>query len=144
MKLTMLNGASLDRLRAELAAADLPISDLDQRGRAFFRFDDACGAVGYGGIEGEGQDRLLRSLVVLADRRGSGLGAAMLELIEQRAKSDGVATLYLLTTTAETFFRRHGYATADREHAPAAIATSEEFRSLCPASAALLYKRIAE
>ena len=41
MNLTPLNGASLDGPRAALAAAGLPISDLDQGGRSFFRFDDA-------------------------------------------------------------------------------------------------------
>ena len=95
------------------------------------------------GIEGTGADRLLRSLVVKPDRRGRGSGSAILAAIEQTAVADGAGSLYLLTTTAEPFFLRHGYRTAERGDAPAPIAGSAEFRSVCPASAAFLSKRIA-
>lgn len=138
-----LNAGSLSDLAADLADAGLPTSDLAESDRRFFQFEDAAGIIGYGGIEGDGPDRLLRSLVVRPERRGAGLGAAILGAIEQAATDDGVAALYLLTTTAEPFFRRHGYQAAERANAPAAIAGSAEFRTLCPASAALLSKRIA-
>lgn len=130
-------------LAAELTLAELPVADLAQPERRFYRFEDDAGLVGFGGLEGTGPDCLLRSLVVTADRRRSGLGAAMLDRIEQAAAKGGVRRLYLLTTTAEPFFRSHGYAVATREEAPPAIAASAEFRSLCPASAAFLMKRIA-
>src|SRR3546814_3394720 len=67
---TLLDSRSLSDLMAELSAAGLPASDLAEAGRRFFRFEDDVGLVGYGGIEGDGSDRLLRSLVVKADRRG--------------------------------------------------------------------------
>ena len=137
-----LNAASLSELAAELADAGLPIGDLTEPDRRFFRFEDAAGIIGYGGIEGDGPDRLLRSLVVKPERRDAGLGAAILGAIERVATGEGVAALYLLTPTAEPFFRRHGYETAERSTAPDTIAGSAEFRTLCPASAALLFKRI--
>lgn len=137
------NAVALSDLAAELADAGLPTSDLAEADRRFFRFEDAAGIIGYGGIEGDGPDRLLRSLVVKPERRGAGLGAAILGAIEQAATDEGVAALYLLTSTAEPFFRRHGYEAAERAAAPDAIAGSSEFRMLCPASAALLFKRIA-
>ena len=140
---TLLDPKSLSDLMAELSAAGLPASDLAEAGRRFFRFEDDAGIVGYGGIEGDGSDRLLRSLVVKADRRGCGLGGAILTAVECAAADEGATSLYLLTTTAEPFFRRHGYETAERTDVPAVIAQSAEFRSLCPASAALLYKWIA-
>src|SRR3546814_5225514 len=68
---------------------------------------------------------------------------AILTAVERAAADEGATSLYLLTTTAEPFFRRHGYETAERTDVPAVIAQSAEFRSLCPASAALLYKWIA-
>lgn len=64
-------------------------------------------------------------------------------MIEQAATDEGVAAIYLLTTTAESFFRRHGYEPVGRPAVPDVIAGSAEFRTLCPASAALLFKRIA-
>src|SRR3546814_2079737 len=62
----------------------------------------------------------------------------MLSSLERPAADDGATRLYLLTTTAESFFGRFGYAPLPRASAPAEIADSAEFRSLCPASAAFL------
>src|SRR3546814_21074615 len=66
----------------------------------------------------------------------------MLSALERAAADDGATRLYLLTTTAESFFGRFGYAPIPRASAPAEITDSAEFRSLCPASAAFLFKRI--
>lgn len=140
---TVLDAGSFSDLKIELDAAGLPVCDIAEPHRRFYRFDDDTGLIGYGGIESVGADRLLRSLVVTCDRRGRGLGATLLEAIEATAAEDGAVCLYLLTTTAEPFFRRHGYGLTDRAQAPAVITGSSEFRSLCPASAAFLSKRIA-
>jgi len=52
----------------------------------------------------------------------------------------GAARLHLLTTTAEPFFARNGYRTANRQTAPEAMRRTREFAGLCPASAAYLTK----
>ncbi|WP_066110658.1 MULTISPECIES: arsenic resistance N-acetyltransferase ArsN2 [Sphingomonadales] len=140
---TALDTTVLSDLAADLAEAGPPTSDLAEPGRRFFRFEDAAGIVGYAGMEGDGPDRLLRSLIVKPNRRSGSMGTAILGAIEQAATEEGVASLYLLTTTAEPFFRRHGYVMANPADAPDAITGSAEFRSLCPASAAFLSKRIA-
>lgn len=133
---------NLGELRDALAASGLPVADLAEPGRAFFRFDDDAGLVGFGGLEGKGTDRLLRSLLVAADRRGAGLGRAMLAVLEAQARELDVARLHLLTTTAAPFFAANGYAAADRARVPAPIAASREFTALCPASAAYLVKAL--
>lgn len=138
---TPLDAASLGGLAALLTAAGLPVSDLAEPGRAFFRFDDEALA-GFGGMEGDGPDRLLRSLVVAADRRGAGLGRAMLAALEEHARGLSVARLHLLTNTAAPFFAANGYVAADRARVPALIAASREFTALCPASAAYLVKAL--
>ena len=140
LRATSLDPANLGELRAALAGARLPVADLAERDRAFFRFDDDTGLVGFGGLEGHEADRLLRSLLVIADRRGDGLGRAMLAALEASARGLGVARLHLLTNTAAPFFAANGYAAADRAIAPAPIAASREFTALCPASAAYLVK----
>lgn len=132
----------LGELRDALAASGLPVADLSEPGRAFFRFDDHAGLVGYGGIEGHGTDRLLRSFLVATDRRGDGLGRVMLRLLEGEARELGVVRLHLLTNTAASFFAASGYAAANRARAPASIASSREFTTLCPASAAYLVKSL--
>ena len=139
---TNLPAGSIADLAAELRDAGLPASDLAEPNRRFYRFDDDRGLIGYGGVEGTGSDRLLRSLIVTSSRRRNGLGGTLLTALERTAAADGTLALYLLTTTAERFFQRHGYVIADRTDAPAAITCSAEFRSLCPASATFLSKRI--
>lgn len=129
-------------LRDALAASGLPVADLADPGRAFFRFDDDAGPVGFAGVEGDGPDRLLRSLLVVADRRGDGLGRAVLALLENVARVMRVQRLHLLATTAAPFFRANGYAGAERGAAPASIVASREFTALCPASAAYLVKAL--
>ncbi len=141
LTITALEPAELAGLAWFLDATSLPSADLADPGRLFFRFE-ADSLVGYGGLEGEGADRLLRSIVVLADRRGHGLGRALVATLEQQARDLGVERLHLLTTTAAPFFRALGYADADRGAAPPAIAASREFTALCPASAAYLVKAL--
>lgn len=140
-----LDTASLDELRSELATAGLPVADLAESGRTFFRFEDdgdIAGYAGVGGVGGNGADRLLRSLVVPEYRRATGTGMAIVDAIELHAREGGVARLHLLTMSAEKFFQARGYTPADRATAPPAIATSREFTSLCPASAAYLCKTL--
>ena len=141
LRATPIGAADFDGLAFFLSGAGLPIADLKEPGRVFYRIE-ADDLVGYGGIEGEGPDRLLRSLVLLPDRRRVGLGGAVLALIEEEAGRAGVERLHLLTTTAARFFRTQGYADAARAAAPATITASAEFARLCPAHAAYLVKSL--
>ena len=106
----------------------------------YFRADDDSALAGYVGLEGEGRDLLLRSLVVSAHRKAQGLGSRILTAAEAVASDMGGERLHLLTTTAEPFFIRRGFVAADREAAPEAIRRTGEFTDICPASAAYLTK----
>ncbi|MCU6453418.1 arsenic resistance N-acetyltransferase ArsN2 [Sphingomonas sp. A2-49] len=141
MAAALLDPGELAGLAWCLDAANLPSADLADPGRLFFRFE-ADSLVGYGGLEGEGADRLLRSIVILADRRGHGVGRTLVTTLEQQARNRGVERLHLLTTTAASFFRALGYTDADRGAAPRAVAAPREFTALCPASAAYLVKAL--
>ena len=123
-------------LIAALRAEGLPAPDAGR----YFSADHYGAVVGYVGLEGEGRDLLLRSLVVLADRKACGLGSRVLAAAEIVAGNMGAARLHLLTTTAEPFFARNGYRTANRQTAPEAMRRTREFAGLCPASAAYLTK----
>ena len=96
------------------------------------------------GVELFGDVALLRSLAVSADARSSGMGTALVRHVESYAVSQGVRTLYLLTTTAEGFFARLGYASVAREAAPPAIRSTPEFAGICPASSAFMSKQLQE
>jgi len=110
------NRPSLPSAVRLLQAARLPTEDLTAAHcDDFFYAGPAAEPTGLVGLEIFGDIALLRSLVVAADRRGTGEGAALLEHAETQARARGVRTLYLLTTTAEPFFTRHGYARVPRE-----------------------------
>lgn len=141
LTITPLESSELDELGQALDAAALPSSDLAEPDRMFFRFD-ADSLVGYGGLEGQGTDRLLRSIVILRDHQGHGLGRALVAALEQQARDLGIGRLHLLTTTAAPFFRALGYIHTDRDAAPLTVAASREFTSLCPASASYLAKAL--
>lgn len=132
-----------DVLRLALDAARLPTDDLAELDRHFFELADEAGPIGFIGLEGMGADRLLRSLVVLPSRKRHGYGGLLVAHVEAFARQDGVARLHLLTETVPDFFRARGYRPAERASAPASIASTAQFASLCPANAAYLVKDIA-
>ena len=126
-----------------LESASLPFSDLsDGDMREFFYAGPSSAPIGIVGLQFYGSDALLRSLVVSASHRAQGLGQELVEHAERHARTRGVATIYLLTTTAEHFFRSRGYVVTPRDSAPPAIRSTPEFASLCPASSVFLSKRL--
>lgn len=136
---------SRDAAIALLSRAGLPTSDITQDLlENFFFAGNQNEPLGVVGLEISAPHALLRSLVVAGADRRSGLGSRLLEHAEKHARSRGVRRIYLLTTTAEAFFARRGYAVADRGNAPPFIRSSAEFVSLCPANAAFMVKYLQE
>lgn len=95
-----------------------------------------------GALQRFGSSALLRSVAVAADRRERGLGEAVVCELERLARAARISRLILLTQTATDFFARRGYVFIDRDAAPAEVKGSEEFRSLCPSSAACMAKSL--
>ena len=142
MTIDLLGTGALPEVRALLEAAQLPVADLATARPEFFGLRDDAGLVGVIGLERHGRAALLRSLAVRDDQRGRGLGTTLVQGLEARAPALGVTELWLLTTTAEPFFRQLGYVPAAREAAPVVVRATAEFRGICPTSAACLTKVI--
>jgi amino-acid N-acetyltransferase len=133
----------LDAVIRLLQQADLPTEDLTESHCAhFFYAGPATAPTGVVGLEIFGDVALLRSLVVSPSRRGTGEGTLLLRHAEDAARSRGVREVYLLTTTAEGFFGKHGYQRAARESAPASIRGTREFAGICPASSAFMMRTL--
>lgn len=127
-----------------LADASLPHADLTPGHLAHFLVvRDGAAIVGVVGMEARDDAGLLRSLAVAADRRGGGLAARLVDALEARARAAGIRTLFLLTTTAEGFFARRGYVPTERTAVPDGILATEEFRGICPSTAACMSKPLA-
>jgi amino-acid N-acetyltransferase len=126
-----------------LESAGLPSADLTEAQLEHFFY---CGSKhapnALIGIELYGVDALLRSLWVAPEARSEGVGSGLVEHVEDYARAQGVGRVYLLTTTAETFFEQLGYQRIERGAVAAAIQASREFRELCPSSSALLFKAL--
>lgn len=135
--------ADLPRVRALLQSEALPIDDVTAAAPIEFLVAEARGdLVGAIGLERHGTSGLLRSLVVTPEFRGRGIGGLLVAALERRAAGSGIEHLALLTTTAEPFFLARGYAATSRDALGEAIRASNEFRTLCPASAACLARRL--
>jgi amino-acid N-acetyltransferase len=131
-------------LLALLTTCALPIEDIaGAPNLRFFGCHIAGELQGLVGLELYARHALLRSLAVHPQSRQRGLGKSLVDHAEDHARALGVECLYLLTTTAEGFFARLGYAPSPRETAPAGIRDTAQFTGLCPATAAFLGKRLA-
>lgn len=98
--------------------------------------------VGAAGVELYEDTALLRSVAVLPAWRGSGLGRLLTEQVLEVARAAGARDVYLLTTTAQQYFPRLGFACIQREAAPKALAASAEFQGACPDSAVLMHRGV--
>ena len=125
---------------ALLDAHGLPTEDLTAAMLEDFVVAEAAGTPnGVVGLQRAGDVALLRSLAVVHDARGQGLGAALVAEAEARAAAAGVTALYLMTTDAAPFFARLGYAPVARAEAPAGIQATAQFSTICT-SATLMRK----
>lgn len=122
-------------LLSTLQAADLPIEDLDQPGRTLFRFDRDGELVGFGGFESYGRDALLRSVVVVPEHQGEGLGTEIAWQLLGLARGKGAERAYLLTTTAGGFFSQLGFAEVSRTSAPESILATHQAATICSTAA---------
>lgn len=143
LKLAPIEGTAAD-LRAALAAASLPTDDLAEAGRTFFCILRDEQTIGFVGFELHGQEALLRSLVILPKARGQGLGRAATALLLREAQVAGARHVYLLTDSAAGFFEGLDFCRIERTAAPAAILATRQAASLCPSTAALLVRPLAE
>jgi amino-acid N-acetyltransferase len=134
--------ADAARIIALLQANDLPASDLADCQPEFVVIEDGDELIGTGGLQIFGGAALVRSVAIAKDRQNAGLGSSLLGELERHASARGIRELVLLTQTAEQFFTRHGYARVERASVPRSIQTTAEFRSLCPASAVCMSKRL--
>jgi amino-acid N-acetyltransferase len=139
MHLEAASDLTFTEMEALLTRLDLPTAGLrDQFPRAYIIAIDHGGVIGCAGLETYGRAGLLRSVAVSPAHPRIGIGRALAMGRLAAARSQGLEAVYLLTTTAADFFARLGFVATDRAAVPPALASSREFTSICPASAACL------
>lgn len=134
---------ALPEVLALLRESDLPLAGVEEHFGSFLVARSEEGTLaGCVGLERYGDVGLLRSLAVAAPARGTGLGASLVERLLELARSNGITTLYLLTTTAESYFPRFGFERIAREESNPKLEDSAELRGACPASAVLMRRKL--
>ena len=134
--------ADAPELAAALLAAGLPVDDLLEDGPLFYRFARNGEPVAYGGLELHGEHALIRSLVVLPDHRGNGIGRATTDRLLRHALEAGARHAFLLTNSAASFFEASGFKRIERAAAPTTLLATRQAKSICT-SATLLSRPIA-
>jgi arsenate reductase len=130
------SGSDLEAIEALIRASKLPAEVVrDSFPDAYAVARRGGEIVGVAALELHERTGLLRSVAVAPSERGRGTGIALVADRLATARTQGVASAYLLTTTAAPLFRRFGFVDAERSSAPAALAGSPEFAALCPSSA---------
>lgn len=135
----------LNAARDLIGACELPLEGVADHFGDRYAVAEARGRlVGVAGVETHGRFGLLRSVAVSVRLRGEGVGEALVRDRLAWARASGLEVLYLLTTTADRYFARHGFSVVDRSSAPAEIRASGEFSDLCPASSTLMRRTLAD
>mgnify|MGYP006424600763 CR=1 FL=1 len=129
------------QVRQLLTECELPSEDITESHlEHFFVVRHENRLKGSIGLELFNKCALLRSLAVQEHIRGKGIASELLKRVETYARFHDVESLYLLTTTAEGFFEKHGYHVTDRNAVPAAVQGTAEFQSICPSTATCMVK----
>ncbi|MHA2141613.1 MAG: arsenic resistance N-acetyltransferase ArsN2 [Candidatus Thorarchaeota archaeon] len=92
------------------------------------------------GLEIYGNSALLRSMAIAPKFQGKGLGTVLTEAIIEDARKRDIRTLFLLTETAEDFFKRFGFRVVGRELVPEDVKQSIEFTKLCLEAPSMMLK----
>ena len=143
MEIRAASREDLEAVRRLVAEAALPQEGLeDQFGHAYAVAIESGRLVGAAGVERYGGYGLLRSVVTVADRRGGGIGEALVQDRLAWAERAGLESIYLLTTTAAGYFPRLGFTAVERAAVPAEIRASGEFSSVCPSSAVVMHRAL--
>lgn len=145
MQLRAATAGDASGIRALLESGGLPTSDLSRSSLQFVVACDGKGEiVAAGALQTFGEAALLRSVVVAEELRGTGLGRSIVKELERIARAAQVKQLGLLTVTAKPFFEHQGYRVIARQALPEALKSTQEFQSLCPASAVCMVRSLTD
>jgi amino-acid N-acetyltransferase len=120
---------------------NLPTEDINP-GTQLFVVEEGDNVIATVAVEYDYNDALLRSLSVSEEKRSSGIGAELVDFIEDYVRKQGVRTIYILTTTAAGFFSRRGYTLIDRSNVPPFIKDTKEYSVICASSSTLMKKKL--
>lgn len=137
-------GSDLGRVQDLLGRSGLPLEGVEEWLSRFLVAEQEGRLIAAAGLEVYEASALLRSVAVEPDWRGTGLGRRLIDDLLSEAARRGIKDVYLLTTTAEHYFPRLGFACCTRADVPACVQASAEFQGACPSSAVVMRRELVE
>ena len=125
----------LPAIKHLLSDNDLPIAGVDDHWKTFLVARDGERIIGCGGAEAYSNAALIRSIAVAAEYRRRGVGRIIVRQLLDRLSSHGIREFYLLTTTAQEYFKKRGFKKCDRDEVHPQLLASREFQDACPKTA---------
>jgi amino-acid N-acetyltransferase len=119
----------VDDILALLIDSDLNVDGLHENLGSFIVAIDADQVVGCIGAEAFQFVALIRSLAVLPDYQGRGLGRRLVRQVLDRFSSRGLREFYVVTEDAEGFFKKRGFKPCDRDEVHPQVLGSSELTS---------------
>jgi amino-acid N-acetyltransferase len=138
IRITAAGETDVPFIKALLRGADLPVEGVDDHWKTFVVAKDGGRVVACGGSEAYQFAALIRSIAVDPEYRGKGLGRRVVRQLLDRLASRGLREFYLLTTTAEEYFKKRGFKTVDRDEVHPQIMASAELQGACPDGAVVM------
>ena len=115
-----------------LQMVNLPIGGVKEHIDNFLVLKDNSAIVkGCIGLELYSEYALLRSAAVHPENQNQGIGKKLTEAIIAYAKKIQIQKLFLITNTAEEYFRKKGFTVIQENEIPASVKQSVEFTFQC-------------
>jgi amino-acid N-acetyltransferase len=136
--------ADLPNINALLTKSELPLDGVEDVIDNFVVADVDGAIVGVAALECCLENGLLRSVAVEPEWRSRGVARQLVMRVISDAESRGFPALYLLTMSAEQYFPRFGFERVVRDGVPADIRGNAQFTTMCPSSAVVMRRSLAE
>ncbi|HEX2832265.1 MAG TPA: arsenic resistance N-acetyltransferase ArsN2 [Thermoanaerobaculia bacterium] len=125
----------LESIKELLVASGLPTAGVDDHWKTFLVAREDGKLVGCAGAEAYQFAALIRSVAVVPEHRSRSIGRKLVRQLLDRLASRGLREFYLLTTTAESYFKKRGFKAIDRDEVHPQLLSSREFQDACPSTA---------
>jgi len=144
MKLRPSTKSDLPQIENLLKRYDLPYEDCNDHIANFLLVEapDSKRIIATGAFEHYGDVCLLRSIAGEEDSRGKNIGDEIYSALKARAAALGVSEIYLLTQSAEKYFKARGFLKIGREFVPDEIKKTKQYSGLCPSTATVMKVKI--
>lgn len=127
--------ADVAAIKHLLETNGLPTAGVDEHWKTFVVARAGNRVIGCGGAEAYPVAALIRSIAVAPEYRRSGIGRQIVRHLLDRLTSRGLREFYLLTTSAEEYFKKRGFKVIDRDEVHPQVLASREFQDACPSTA---------